>query len=71
MELVNVDPATNAVKLFEYNSFPIEQVQNVWFTAWVEHSKSEFDILVSRFGQQLSSIKLLADLFKESYEVSL
>ena len=64
-----MDPANNAVKLFEYNSFPIEDVQNVWFTAWVEHAKIEFDLKVAKFGQQITTIKQLADLFKESYEV--
>ena len=64
-----MDPANNAVKLFEYNSFPIEDVQNVWFTAWVEHAKIEFDLKVAKFGKQSTTIKQLADLFKESYEV--
>ena len=69
MELVNLDPKDQTEKLFEYNSFPIDQVQNIWFTAWVEHAQLEFNLKVTNFGQKMDTIQKLAQLFKESYEV--
>ena len=69
MELVSMEPAIDAVKLFEYNSFPIEAVQNIWFSAWVEHAKTEFENNVIKYGKSSTTLKTLAQLFKESYEV--
>ena len=70
MELIRLEEGGNqAINMFEYNSHPPKEVQNLWFTTWVNHAKLEFDLKVAQFGRNPETIRKLAGLFKESLEV--
>lgn len=66
-----LDRKSAPLDLFEYNSYPIAQVQNIWFTKWVDFVRKEFQNRVERKGKRSATIAHLARLFKESYEVSI
>ena len=71
MALVNSDSSDDSIKLFEYNSYPLDQVQNAWFTTWVAQTQVEFDLKMERFRDKPNVVQHLAQLFKESYEVGI
>ena len=66
---VKLDQVSIPFDLFEYNSYPIEEVQNIWFSKWVDFARKEFKQRVEQNGKKPITIANLAQLFKESYEV--
>ena len=71
MELIRLESGSDdAIHMFEYNSHPPDEVQNLWFTTWVNHTKLEFDLKVAQFGRKPETIQKLAGLFKESHQVT-
>ena len=65
-----LDQANIPLDLFEYNSYPIDEVQNIWFSKWVDFARKEFRQRVDKNGKKPVTIANLAKLFKESYEVN-
>ena len=66
---MKLDQVSIPFDLFEYNSYPIEEVQNIWFSKWVDFARKEFKQRVEQNGKKPITIANLAQLFKESYEV--
>lgn len=55
---------------FEYNNYPVEEVQTIWLADWFKQKQVEFNLKTETFWKQKDFMKQLTDLFKESYEVS-
>lgn len=56
--------------VFEYNNHIPEEAQVIWFAKWLRQKQEEFDSTSNLVAKNPVYIKKLADLFKESYEVS-
>ena len=55
---------------FEYNDFPVNKVQTIWFKHWMTEIRSQFDQKKTNYWRQEAKMKSLVELYVESANVS-